>query len=90
MKAVPGIWDSFFWHSFCRRKEKVLLREQCVWGAGDFASAEARRGLSDRPLHPFGFPYPAGFLSEVVRFSESALLNQRINQHFQEFHHRLS
>ncbi len=21
----------------------------------DFASAEARRGLSDRPLHPFGF-----------------------------------
>ena len=21
MKAVPGIWDSFFWHSFCRRKE---------------------------------------------------------------------
>ena len=46
--------------------------------------------VRDRPLDPFGFPYPAGFLSEVVRFSESALLNQRINQHFQEFHHRLS
>ena len=43
-----------------------------------------------RPLHPFGFPYPAGFLSEVIRFSESTLLNQHLNQHFQEFHHRLS
>ena len=21
MKAVSGIWDSFFWHSFWRRKE---------------------------------------------------------------------
>ena len=46
--------------------------------------------VCDRPPDPFGFPYPAGFLSEVIRFSESTLLNQHLNQHFQEFHHRLS
>ena len=46
--------------------------------------------VRNRPLDPFGFPYPALLLLEVVRFSESELLNQRINQHFQEFHHRLS
>ena len=76
MKAVPGIWDSFFWHSFCRRKEKVLLREQCVWGAGDFASAEARRGLCGRPLHPFAAHTPISWIFMLLERTKSTLIKK--------------
>ena len=43
--AMRGILS----HALCARL--LLLRKET---RGDFASAEARRGLSDRPRHPFG------------------------------------
>ena len=53
MKAVPGIWDSFFWHSFCRRKEtfdqierngivKVIERRFLCFGTVFFLTSSMR------------------------------------------------
>ena len=50
-----------------------VLREQCVWGAGDFASAEARRGLCGRPLHPFAAHTPISWIFMLLERTKSTL-----------------
>ncbi len=58
--------------SFCGRSQGGRAAD----AEGDFASAEARRGLSDRPRHPFGPPLIS--LYQMKRWQVAAALSAAV------------
>ena len=53
-RGASAGWDRIV----LRLIDSCFLRRRSCFMRRDFASAEARRGLSDRPLHPFGCTLP--------------------------------